>query len=306
MKNVALIKGNSRYDNILKSLNLIKEEIKPKKTIIIKPNFVSATIQLAATHVDCIKAILDFFKDKKVIIAEASAHNTKRAFKNFNYLQLKDLYNIELIDLNSGPYTTFELPKQKLILNNPTYPHNITSLIKKLLPRKLRISNLLLDKNNYVISATPLKTHDSVIATLSIKNITMGSIQNHIPRLGKALMHQGVKELNQNIFELYKKLHIDLAVIDGFEAMEGNGPSYGDLVSTKCAIASTDALAADRVALEVMKIPSDYIGYLNYCYKEKLGEYDLNKINIMGNKISDCQKEFKLHDSYKKQLEWKK
>ena len=45
-----------------------------------------------------------------------------------------------------------------------------------------------------------------------------------------------------------------VAVVDGFEGMEGNGPVNGDPVSMQIALASPDFLAADRVAMETMGI----------------------------------------------------
>ena len=59
---VALMKGDNRYDNATKALSLIKEDINlsDKKRILVKPNFVSTRRQLAATHVEVVRAVLDF------------------------------------------------------------------------------------------------------------------------------------------------------------------------------------------------------------------------------------------------------
>ena len=46
-----------------------------------------------------------------------------------------------------------------------------------------------------------------------------------------------------------------VAVIDGFEGMEGNGPVGGDPVVMQIALAGPDYLAVDRVAMETMGIP---------------------------------------------------
>jgi len=56
-----------------------------------------------------------------------------------------------------------------------------------------------------------------------------------------------------------------LAVIDGHEGMEGNGPVMGTPVASKLAIASTDFIAADRVAVECMGVDPNWVGYLRYC-----------------------------------------
>ena len=53
-------------------------------------------------------------------------------------------------------------------------------------------------------------------------------------------------------------------------------------VNQRIAIASTDYIAADRVAVEAMGINSDWVGHLIYCYQAGLGQYDLNKIDVRG------------------------
>ena len=48
------------------------------------------------------------------------------------------------------------------------------------------------------------------------------------------------------------------------------------------------------------------VGYLNYCAQTGLGEPDLNKIEIVGERISDHIKKYKLHENIEQQLIWMK
>ena len=57
----------------------------------------------------------------------------------------------------------------------------------------------------------------------------------------------------------------DLAVLDGIVGMEGNGPWNGTPIKHGIAIASTDWLAADRLAVELMSIDYKYVKYLQWC-----------------------------------------
>jgi uncharacterized protein (DUF362 family) len=50
--------------------------------------------------------------------------------------------------------------------------------------------------------------------------------------------------------------------IDGYEGMEGNGPSSGTPVPSRVAVASTGYIAADRVGVETMGINAAWAGYL--------------------------------------------
>lgn len=289
MNKVSLIKGKDRRRNIRKSLEQISDDIrknlKPGR-IIIKPNFVSSSIQLAASHVDQIRGILDYLREfykEKIIIAEAACDDTTEAYKDFGYHNLLKEYNVELIDLNKGPFEKVHILDEK----NRTI--------------HVMVSSLLLDRNNYLISAAKLKTHDSVVVTLSIKNTAMGCIFTK----DKIRVHQGVKHLNLNIAELSKSVWPDLAIIDGFVGMEGNGPVDGSPIHAGVAVSGADPLAADRVACELMGIDFNKVGYLRYCSEKGLGEADLQQIEIVGHAFRECVMPFRLHSSVKEQYKWK-
>jgi len=281
---VALIKGGDRKKNILKALNLIKNGIVREakgKTILIKPNFVVVNKQKATTHVKAAEAVIEFFQKlgfKNIVIAESSAGNTMKAFENYGFLGLKKKYGVELIDLNK----------------EPSRDTNIGNIVP--------VARRLLDKSNFIVSLAMPKTHNAVLVTLSLKNILMGSVTRGLILNTKMRMHRAKNGINKTIARMASYVYPDLAVLDGYTSMEGNGPCDGDTLKTRFVIASLDALAADRVCLECMSIPSNYPAYLIYIYKKGLGEYDLTNIAILGNKIKDVQRKFKFHENYKKQL----
>nr|NIV35611.1 hypothetical protein [Anaerolineae bacterium] len=64
MSQVALVRGSYRYDNVRQALNRLPGEIDLSDTrrILIKPNFVVTHKPLAATHVDAVRAVLDFVR----------------------------------------------------------------------------------------------------------------------------------------------------------------------------------------------------------------------------------------------------
>lgn len=288
MTRVSLIKGKDRRDNIKRSLDLIYDDVKnnfKSKQVIIKPNFVSTSIQLASTHVDQIRGILDFIKEfytDRVIIAEAACGDTLKAYENFGYYNLLKDYDVELVDLNQGPF-------EKIFIKDGRGK-----------TIQVRVSSLLLDRSNYIISGAKLKTHDAVVVTLAIKNIAIGCIFVS----DKSLVHQGTKQININIADIVENVWPDLAVIDGFEGMEGNGPTHGSPIHVGVAISSTDPLAADKIACEVMGVDFDKVGYLNYCTKKGLGETDLKRIDLKGHSIKECMRPFRLHKTVKEQFRW--
>jgi uncharacterized protein (DUF362 family) len=325
---VALIKGDSRYDNITKALSLVEGDIQLDKVkdILIKVNFVSITRQLASTHVDGVRALLDFLRpryDGPIIIAEGAAtSDTFAGYRNFGYLELADEYGVQLVDLNRDDWTWVQV-----------YDRHLR-------PMELRAARSVVE-SDYRIAIGPPKTHDAVLVTLSLKNIVVGSMIRDVRRGGSSLfhamgqlvptglkqsplltgvktsvarsldrsdkfaLHQGYPAMNLNLYTLAKIMAPHLSVIDGFMGMEGSGPSYGDPVELRLAIASTDFLAADAVAMRIMGFDLDEIGYLHYCQIGGLGKAVPEEIEVLGScTVEECVCPFRPHPTYKRQLEW--
>jgi uncharacterized protein (DUF362 family) len=185
-------------------------------------------------------------------------------------LDLLSEYPVELVDLNDCPF-------KNIVVSGGDGRAII-----------LRASRLLLDSSKYIISASRMKTHDTVIVSLSIKNLAMASIFMD----DKKTVHQGIRETNRYIAGIAGQVWPNLSVINGFEGMEGDGPSHGEAVPLGIAISSTDALVADRVGCEIMGVDLHDVGYLHYCAEWGLGEADLKKIEVLGGSVEDCASPF--------------
>ncbi len=239
-------------------------------------------------------------KLENTVIAESAAgRETQAGFDNFGYTLLAKKYGVKLLDLD-------EQGQQMVHVIDESDFH----------PRAVRMSKLLLDPGTFIISAAMFKTHDRVVATLSLKNIILGAALKDAKVAGgsdkpgrksdKPIVHGGgFRGINYNLFALADRLHPHLAVIDGYEGMEGNGPVAGKPVAHRVCVVSPDWLAADRVAVELMGIDFKNVGYLNYCALAGMGEADLNKIEVHGDPIARHVKTYKLSDNYEQQLVWK-
>ncbi len=301
---VAVIPGKERRKMVYDSLAAIERDILPalkrKKYVLIKPNNVSTTNQLAATHADTLRGIIDFVAERSklpIVIAESSAGDTPVGYENFGYVKLPKEYatrQISLVDLNTeARYEVMPL------------------LTPDLHVQPVRLAARLLDPDAFVICAAILKTHNTVIATLSVKNMTLGaplrSAPKETPRWNdKRKYHGGVRQTHYNMYLTAQKLRPfwGATVIDGFEGMEGNGPASGTPVESRIAIASADYIAADRVAVEAMSINPAWLGYLNYCAQVGLGQYDLAKIDVLGAKLADVKKPYRMHRDIERQMQW--
>jgi uncharacterized protein (DUF362 family) len=301
---VAVTNGASRRKNICDALVAIEDQITPvlktKKRVVIKPNIVSASNQLASTHTDALHGILDFLEPRfkgPVVIAESSAGYTTEGFDNFGYSKLAGEHkplNVGLVDLNEeGKYQTHA------ILNGDLH----------LVP--VRLAARLLDPDAFIICSAMLKTHNTVVATLSLKNMALGaplhSAQKESRRWNdKRLYHGGVRQTHVDIALTAERLQPfwGAAVLDGWEGMEGNGPCDGSLVPSRIAIASTDYVAADRVGIEVMGINPELVGYLGFCATAGLGQVNLPNIQIRGPKLAEVARKYKMHGDLERELRW--
>ena len=307
---VSLAGGNDRADIAFKSLVPFKDEIAAaigNKRVILKPNNVIINVPLCATNAENLEGILEFLKSigkTNVIIAESPAGGSVMdGFANYGYNRLAKKYNVKLVNLDAEKVEIVQCIDEK-----------------DFQPHAVRVAKIMMDPaNNFVISAAKLKTHDLVGITLSLKNVVIGAgikdsgagLANAGPgggRSDKRLMHGGgTHGINYNIFTLSSVLHPHLAVIDGYEGMEGTGPVHGTAISQKVCVASLDWLAADRVGAELMGVDVNKIGYLNFCIKEgNRGQGDLSKIQIVGPPIKNFAKNYQLPNTWQQITSWQK
>ena len=98
------------------------------------------------------------------------------------------------------------------------------------------------------------------------------------------------------MFHLAQEIYPDLGVIDGFVAMEGNGPVGGTPVDARVALASLDPLALDVLTTKLMGFDPGKIMYLTSLAEAGMGQGDLSKVTVLGTPAEECQFRFKPHE----------
>ncbi|MGC9449985.1 MAG: DUF362 domain-containing protein [Oceanipulchritudo sp.] len=303
---VALTSGADRRENLLRALELVKREILRAahgKRILLKPNMVNydgdwgANAELSSSHFEQLEIVADWFRHlgfRDMVVAESTPNGmTLEGFETLGYTNLDRKLPLVFKDLNQEGY--------KLLNINGTYPD-------------VRISRLILDDSYFRVSLAKLKTHNNVALTFSGKNIFMCSpiidVKNFSKQGGrsdKSRMHGSTNQhLHDNLFLLaHNGIRPDLAVIDGFEGMEGEGPCWGDPVPSHLAVVSTDWLACDRVCCELVQVEKQLqsIGltpelpaYLRYCAQAGMGAFSLEQIELRGEPLDGLCRQYKLHD----------
>ena len=286
---VALAKGGNRSQNIDAALRLIENEIdlEGKQNLLIKVNFVSTRNQLAATHVDAVRPLLKFLRERydgKITIGESTLGPADVGYERFGYLDLIKEFGVELVDLNKGEWELIELYDSALR------------------PMKLHFARQVID-SDYRIVIGPAKTHDTVVVTLSIKNLAMGGLS--FTHGDKRRMHQGYPAHNLNLYLLAAAYPPHLSIIDGFIGMEDDGPVFGDSVEWGVVVTSCDPVAADCLAAQLMGFEVSDIGYLWYCQRKGLGVGDMRDMDMLGANPKDCYHRFQPHSTYEEQKYWR-
>lgn len=251
---VAVVHGTDRRENIRQAQLLLSEpyrqRIKAARRIFIHPNFVSDKNQLASTHVEAVRAVLDVLslhRADEILIGDASYHDTKRAWERFNYESLRRSGNVRFVDLNDD--ATAEGFAYDRSFRRQGVPFSQTVL-----------------GSDCIILVVPAKTHSYYTVTLSLKTHVIGSMVAPRSPFGIharwPMIHTGYAQAHRTLADVYREHPAAVAIIDGREAMEGNGPTSGTKVELNWAVASLDPVAADAVAAWLMGFETDEIGYL--------------------------------------------
>ncbi len=307
---VCLLKGSDRRQMIIDTLQPFKDEIANAiegKRIMIKINCNRPADQLVKTHPDAVRGVLDVISPmysgkEPIMVGESTAFNvpTEENYKHFGYYALEDEYRVKMVELNEDTVSYFWI------------------LDRDLYPERIRLINSFVDPNVYVISVTPIKTHNVVIATLTLKNVVMGApLRNPknpkdsdkgrmhgYGRPGTPNFEGSPKLLNFNMFKVAHTVKPNLCVLDGLVGAEGNGPTNCTPIEHGVALAGTDFVAVDRIEVKLMGIPWEKMGYLQYCALGGLGQGDPDKIRIIGENPDDHVKTYRLHKTADWQKEW--
>ena len=269
---VAVVKGERGHEPVFKALEIVdyKSAVAGWKTVLIKVNFI--TVQTwdtgATTDPMVVEGIIKKLKDLPVKIyiveSDATMTNADGAFKATGMKEMAERNGIECLNLRYGE------DKVKIDIPSGTALDSIT------VPR--------LVTESAVISAAKLKTHGSTKVTLGMKNMF-----GLLPDKFKGKYH--IKGISKVIADINTAIRPVLTVIDGFVAMEGNGPSNGSPVKMDLIIAGKDVVATDATACRIMGFDPHEVAHIRMAYERKLGEID--DIEVLGEEINSVKRQFK-------------
>lgn len=282
MSEVSLIKSKDHYGGTLLAMEAIRASIEDRvgsaDEVVIKINFVSVLRELATTPSKSVEGVIvflrSFYQGPIKIVEMATMGTTKLGFARYGFNRIARKYEgVEILDLAKDELVEMDLGGFKV-------PYSKT----------MREASCL-------ISVTRPKTHNSVVATLSLKNVAVGGIVGR-----RGAVHSG--DINKNLFMSALFRSPDIAVLDGVVSMEGDGPIGGSPLETEWISAGTDFLSVDTLALYLMGIDLSDVGYLSLCSQEGIGETFPENVKVIGEDPSTLRKNFKMHATFEDQRKW--
>ena len=155
--------------------------------------------------------------------------------------------------------------------------------------KKAKVFKPFLDAD-VVINLPKMKVHLAGTVTLGLKNWN-----GIVPNVHPSGQQQGVHriDLGQKMADMYRIRKADLTIVDALIGMEGQGPHAGTPVEMNLVIAGTDTVAVDAVTATIMGFEPMEVPAIRCAGSDKLGEIDLEKIDVVGVPVDSVRRFFK-------------
>ena len=248
--------------------------------VLIKPNIVRYQAPPDTTDPAIVEALINIIKQRNpsvIWVAEGSGEgNTIQNFMALGYSSIANIPGVELVDLNYGDLVEVPVPGGGYVFDSFMFNSKVMEA-------------------DVFISLPCMKTHNTAVVTLGMKNlvgISAGSVYgvagtaNHW-HLHEVAQQKGDTNLGGVIADLNSARKINLTIIDGRVAMEGEGPHDGEPVNLGLLIVGKDPVATDTVASTIMGFDAEKVPSLVFAAQKGLGTNDLHEIEVKGETIHE-------------------
>ncbi|MCI8515204.1 MAG: DUF362 domain-containing protein [Lachnospiraceae bacterium] len=257
----------------------VEEDLFPGIRVLIKPNLLSARTpeQNVTTHPELIAAVVRWLKKRGVA-------------------------DITIADSPGGPYRPEALKNvyrtAGLLALEPDARLNYdTSFSSVACPEGFTVRSFNrirpVVEADYLINMPKLKTHGMVTLTAGIKNL-FGTI----PGLQKPEMHYRFPTEDSfchMLLELARSVSPQITLIDGVDAMEGNGPNSGTIRHLGLTFSSRDPFTLDWYVAGIMGLNPESITLLSKA--RALGLATPDNLSLAGTPASPAVPPFRLPDA---------
>ncbi len=249
--------------------------------VLIKPNIVRNQAPPDTVDPVLVTALINIIKQRNpsvIWVADGSGEgNTISNFKALGYSAVDLIPGVELVDLNYGSLVNVSVPGGGYVFNS------------------FQFNQILVDADVF-ISVACMKTHDTAVVTLGMKNL-VGIAAGSVYGIPKMVLHQKAQEKGDTymggvIVDLCSARKINLNIIDGRVAMEGQGPHEGPSVNMGILVVGKDPVATDSVASAIVGFDPEKVPTLKLGREKGLGTNDLHKIRVRGERLEDVYRTF--------------
>jgi uncharacterized protein (DUF362 family) len=240
----------------------------PGQKVLLKPNLLRGfkPERCVTTHPVVMEAVCRVLKDlsvSQIVISDSPALGSLSAVADkAGYRFLEKKYGAQILPL------TDPIPFE----NEEQVPH-------------LKIAGCL-EQYDQIINLPKVKAHCQMTMTLGIKNLFGLVIGKRKPALHCLVKNDKLK-FGKMLIDIARHVDPCLTIVDGIQAMQGQGPINGTPYPLGMMGASKDMTALDRVFADLVSIPLDKVYGLQAACLKNFGEFHVENMEISG--IADYQ-----------------
>lgn len=254
------------YEAISKAVGLIggfSRFINRGDKVLLKPNLLSARLPETGvdTHPEVVRAVIRLTREAGAIISVGDSPGgcakVERVYELSGIKKICDEESVRLVKFDN-------------VINKNGVP----------------VAREALEADK-IISIPKLKTHGLTMLTGAVKNIF-----GLVPGVFKTkchLRHPRVEDFAKSLIDLFSFLRPSLSIMDGIVAMEGDGPTSGDLKKMGIIVASSDSVALDSVVSSIIGIDPFDVPTTLEANKRGLGEAQLERIEVLGESLESVK-----------------
>ena len=252
---------------LFQELGSLEKYIKPGQKVLLKANLLMKKTPDTGvtTHPALVEAIVNQIQDigAQVIIADSPGGP-------FNKNWLKGIYRetgMEAMANKTGAQLNWNFQHQDF-----SFPEG--NILKQITLAKI------IKEVDVIISIAKLKTHGFTIYTGAVKNL-LGTV----PGLLKADYHlrmSDIRNFSDMLVDIAEYVKPKISIMDAVIAMEGAGPSSGDLKQVGLLAASTNAHALDLACCHLIGLAPDRVFTLQKAIERNLVSKNFQDLNIQG------------------------
>jgi uncharacterized protein (DUF362 family) len=201
----------------------------------------------------------------------------QHVFDRLGYTELARSLHVPLVNLHTGEMAEIQL-SNGLAYDNIQLHHSLTDI-------------------DLLCSVPMMKTHVLATVTLGLKNL-IGLYPGVAYCSVRACVHDHASSAGSpgvafETLDMVRANKMGLCVVDGTMAMEGDGPTGGELVDMGLIIAGTDPLATDMVTAHLMGIGTAEVPTFTWAHKAGMTPTSLDEIEIRGEALASVRRPFK-------------